>query len=181
MRQANEYLDRQGVVLIEINDVATMGVWSDRDSRDIRQALLMTGREEMPVKYLDAPDVPEQYKLRRVVGEPVPMSVLRAMQAEPNVPWEVRDRLLAAMKWNRKSFGELRGEQPAQTPSDPAKDTFAAHTSSANATKAQRLKASKSSRATTFQQSFFEELEQIPADTLSQLMERARGKTSRMR
>jgi hypothetical protein len=80
------------------------------------------------------------------------------------------------MSWNRKSFGELREKQPAQNPSDPAEDTFAAHTGSANATKAQRLKASKSSRATTFQQSFFEELEQIPADTLSQLMERARGK-----
>jgi hypothetical protein len=89
MARANEYLNGEGVVLIEINDVAMMGIWADRDSRDIRQALLMTGREEMPVRYLDGPDVPVQYKLRRVPGECVPLSVLRAMEAEPNVPWEV--------------------------------------------------------------------------------------------
>jgi len=40
-----------------------------------------------------------RYKLRRVEGEPVPLSVLTEMEQHPAEPWKVRDRMLNEMGW----------------------------------------------------------------------------------
>jgi len=41
-----------------------------------------------------------RYKLRKAPGEPVPASVLAAMEQESNQPWVIRDRMLEEMGWS---------------------------------------------------------------------------------
>jgi len=61
---------------MQLDGVATVGVWSDLDGPELRAALRVFAPEALLVKYLDGPGIPARYKLRRVDGEPVPMGVL---------------------------------------------------------------------------------------------------------
>ena len=49
----------------------TVGIWSDKDTAGIRNALRTLGHEALPVRYLDSAGVPMRYKARRVEGGPV--------------------------------------------------------------------------------------------------------------
>jgi hypothetical protein len=98
LNQARAVLDGAGVRLMEIDGVPTAGIWSDLDTPEVRAALRSLGWGTQPIRYLDGAGVPMQYKVRHVVGEPVPMSVLVAMEQSER-PWEVRDQMLAAMRW----------------------------------------------------------------------------------
>jgi hypothetical protein len=85
--------------LMELNGVFTVGLWSDLDCREIREALKLFGSGDAPVRYLDGSGIPDRYKLRRVVGEPVPMNVLAEMERHPEKPWKIRDQMLKKMGW----------------------------------------------------------------------------------
>lgn len=50
------------------------------------------------------------YKLRRVKGQPVPMSVLIEMERHPAGPWKVRDQMLNEMGWRKSSFCREAGQ-----------------------------------------------------------------------
>lgn len=93
---ANAVLCRAGVRLMTLPGCVCVGIWSDLDWPEVREALRVFGSDTLPVRYLDG-DVPMQYKLRRVPGEPVPSSVLVAMQQASTEPWKVRDRMMTAM------------------------------------------------------------------------------------
>jgi len=79
----------------------TIGVWSDLDSFELRRALRIVGMDQLPIRYLDGAHVPSEFKLRRVCGEPVPLGVLAAMEANAASPFTVRDRLLKEVGWKR--------------------------------------------------------------------------------
>jgi hypothetical protein len=102
---ARRAVNRSGCRQMDIDGVCTIGVWSDLDSAEIRRALAVLGKESFPMLYLDAPGVPDRYKVRAVPGEPVPSNVLAAMRGKPTAPWSVRDALLAEI---RQSFAPLR-------------------------------------------------------------------------
>lgn len=76
-----------------------VGIWSDADGPEIRAAIATVWPGAV-VLYLDGPDVPVQYKVRTVPGDPVPLAVMEAMRlaeaSEPGSGWRVRDRMLAA-------------------------------------------------------------------------------------
>jgi hypothetical protein len=76
-----------------------VGIWSDLDGPELRAALRTYGSDELPMRYLDG-DVPMRFKLRKVLGEPVPPNVLAAMEQEPSQPWVIRDRMLDEMSWS---------------------------------------------------------------------------------
>jgi hypothetical protein len=69
-----------------------VGVWSDLDGPKIRSALLEFGLDVLPVLYLDGPETPVHYKLRRVPGEPVSLDVLSEMMRAIAEPWIARDQ-----------------------------------------------------------------------------------------
>jgi hypothetical protein len=94
---ACDCLNRLGVRIMDLNGTTTIGVWSDLDSAGIRTALATLGIDSMPVRYLDGSGIPLRYKVRRIVGEPVPANVLAEMEQTPDEPWTVRDRMLTAM------------------------------------------------------------------------------------
>jgi hypothetical protein len=100
MTRAGALIARTGVRRIRLADGSTaVGIWSDLDGPHIRRALALVGSGTAPVLYLDGPDVPMRYKVRRVDGDPVPLNILRAMlaaQAAGEKPWKVRDRMLLA-------------------------------------------------------------------------------------
>jgi hypothetical protein len=97
---ANTILGRVGVRLMALEGGVTIGIWSDLDSAELRAALRVFQPDGVPpVRYLDS-DVPMKYKLRRVLGEPVPLDVLHAMEENPWTPWETRDRMLSEMGWS---------------------------------------------------------------------------------
>jgi len=99
LARASGVLMRGGVRIMALEGGATIGVWSDLDGPEVRAALRTFGSDGMPVRYLDGAGVPMRYKVRRVDGEPVPMSVLAAMEQHPAEPWKVRDRMLNEMGW----------------------------------------------------------------------------------
>jgi hypothetical protein len=103
MDRASELLSCAGVRLMEIGGVMTVGVWSDLDGPEIRDALRVFGSGDAPVRYLDGSGISDRYKVRRVAGDPVPISVLRAMEQHPQAPWKVRDELLVKMGWPEAS------------------------------------------------------------------------------
>jgi hypothetical protein len=76
-----------------------IAIWSDLDCVEIRAALRAIRADVYPVRYLDGPEVPVEYKGRSVPGEPVPKNVLAAMLETPQAPWVVRDRMLRKMHW----------------------------------------------------------------------------------
>jgi hypothetical protein len=101
LTRASGVLTRAGMRLMELENGTTIGLWSDLDGPEVRAALRAFGSDRLPVRYLDGAGVPMRYKIRRVEGEPVPMSVLAAMEQNPAEPWEVRDRLLSEMAGGR--------------------------------------------------------------------------------
>jgi hypothetical protein len=100
---ASAVLSRAGVRIMQLDGVTTIGVWSDLDEPEVRAALRTFGSEQGPVRYLDGPGIPVRYKLRRVEGEPVPLSVLAEMERHPADPWKIRDAMLKEMRWCRKT------------------------------------------------------------------------------
>ena len=96
VQAASVVLGRAGVRLLD-DHRRSVGVWSDQDSADVRQALAVMGVSRQPVRYLDGPGIPDRFRVRRVPGEPVPLSVLVAMQQASAEPWMMRDRMLYEM------------------------------------------------------------------------------------
>lgn len=93
LARAAGVLNRAGVRIMSLEGRATIGVWADLDGPEVRAALRILGADRVPVRYLDGAGIPMRYKLRRVAGEPVPMSVLAEMKQHPADPWKVRDRM----------------------------------------------------------------------------------------
>jgi hypothetical protein len=87
---ASAALNRAGVRIMRLDGKFTIGVWSDLDGAKIRAALRTLGMDRLPVRYLDGAGIPLRYKLRRVEGEPIPMSVLAQMERHSGESWEVR-------------------------------------------------------------------------------------------
>lgn len=80
LARASAVLKRAGVRIMALDGGLTMGVWSDLDGPEVRGALKALNIDGLPVRCLDGADVPMRYKVRRVEGEPVPMSVLAEME-----------------------------------------------------------------------------------------------------
>jgi hypothetical protein len=97
LARASAVLNRVGARIMALEGGVTIGVWSDLDGPEVRAALRAFGSDGPPVRYLDGAGVPIRYKLRRVEGEPVPMSVVAEMEQHPAEPWRVRDRMLNEM------------------------------------------------------------------------------------
>jgi len=104
LTRASTVLNRAGVRIMALEAGATIGVWSDLDGPEVRAALRAIGSDRLPVRYLDGAGVPMRYKARRLVGEPVPMNVLAAMERHPVEAWKVRDRMLSEMGWCAKGI-----------------------------------------------------------------------------
>jgi hypothetical protein len=121
---ASALLNGEGVRILKLGGLFAIGVWSDRDGLHIREALRFMGLEELPIKYLDGDNVPDTYKGRDVDGEPVPIAVLRAMEAEADAPWIIRDRMLAEMRWRPEgmTWEEWRITTPVSPDEDPNPD-----------------------------------------------------------
>jgi hypothetical protein len=86
-------LNQAAVRIMRLDGIFTIGVWSDLNNGEIRQALRTLKLASLPVRYLDGAGIPARYKLRRVDGKPVPMDVLRVMEQNPEQPWLIRDRM----------------------------------------------------------------------------------------
>lgn len=97
LAHASAVLAAAGIRIMQLDGATTIGVWSDLDSPELREAIAVMGSAGLPVHYLDGAGIPDRYKLRRVAGEPVPMSVLAEMERHPANPWEVRDQMLSEM------------------------------------------------------------------------------------
>jgi hypothetical protein len=95
-------LNQAGVRIMRLEGEVTTGLWSDLDGSKIRAALYSFGLDCRPIRYLDGPGVPTRYKVRRVKGEPVPLSVLAEMERHSAAPWNIRDRMLKEMGWRSK-------------------------------------------------------------------------------
>jgi hypothetical protein len=100
LTRAGRVLIRAGVRLMQLDGVTTIGLWSDLDSPEVRQALAVFGSDTLPIRYLDGAGIPNRFKLRRVDGEPVPMNVLAAMEQNPEKPWAVRDHMCQGMGYS---------------------------------------------------------------------------------
>ncbi len=99
LERAFAVVNKAGVRLMRLTGAVSIGLWTDLDRPELRAALRTLGLDRLPVLYLDGHGVPMQYKLRRVSGQPVPISVLREMERHPAEPWKVRDRMLREMRW----------------------------------------------------------------------------------
>jgi hypothetical protein len=99
LARASAVLNQAGVRIMALEGGATMGAWSDLDGPEVRAALRAFGSDGPAVRYLDGAGIPMRYKLRRVDGDPVPMSVVAEMERHPVDPWKVRDRTLSEMGW----------------------------------------------------------------------------------
>jgi hypothetical protein len=96
LERACAVLDRTGVrIIVAISGAAAIGIWSDLEGPEVRAALRTLQLDKLPFCYLDGAGTPTSYKVRRVKGEPVPMSVLCEMEGHPSEPWKVRDRMLS--------------------------------------------------------------------------------------
>jgi hypothetical protein len=105
---ASEVYRMNGVRLLSVDGQLTgIGVWSDLDGPHIREAIAIHGNQDIPVRYIDGPNIPMKYKVRRMKGTPVPLDVVGAMD-KANLArrpaWEVRDRMLAEIKWRAKVY-----------------------------------------------------------------------------
>jgi hypothetical protein len=94
---ASRVLNEAGVRLMEIDGMLTVGIWSDLDSPEIREALRLLNSADIRIRYLDGVDIPDRFKVRDVAGESVPMNVLAEMVRNPTEPWKVRDCMLEEM------------------------------------------------------------------------------------
>jgi hypothetical protein len=79
---------------MRVDGAFAIGVWSDLDGQDIRNALRVLESDQLPVRYLDGRGIPNRYRSRQVGGEAVPANVRTEMEKEPAEPWKVRDRML---------------------------------------------------------------------------------------
>lgn len=102
LAKASRILHHAGVRFVAVGADPAAGVWADLDGPDVRAALQALGMGGLRVAYLDGPGIPARYKVRRVDGEPVPLSVLVEMEREPAEPWKVRDRMLSELGWQTK-------------------------------------------------------------------------------
>jgi hypothetical protein len=117
---ASAVLSRAGVRLMRIDGADFVGVWSDLDGPEIRQALRAFGSDPLSVRYLDGDGVPMRFKLRGVDGEPVTPEIREAMERAHEKPWRVRDRMLKEIGWHAKpelwTDGPLRAHPEAVRP-----------------------------------------------------------------
>ncbi len=104
MARAAAVLNRAGVRIMAPEAGATTGVWSDLDGPEVRAARRALGSDWLPVRYQDGAGILMRYKVRRVEGEPVPMTVLAEMERHPAEPWSVRNRKLNEMGWYSKGI-----------------------------------------------------------------------------
>ena len=95
-------LSRAGVRLMRVDDEEVVGIWSDLDGPEVRDALRTFGSDSLPVRYLDGDRIPMRFKLRRVDGEPVTPEIRAAMERAHEKPWTVRNRMLKEIGWNVK-------------------------------------------------------------------------------
>lgn len=114
LARASAVLKATGARIMTLGEGPAIGVWSDLDAPEVRAALRTFGSDGLPVLYLDGLGVPGRYKLRWVKGEPVPLNVLRAMEAHPGDPWTIRDRMLQDMRWNSKDVRHPSGIASAE-------------------------------------------------------------------
>jgi hypothetical protein len=98
---AGEVLRLNGVRHFYLAGRPVNGIWSDLDAPHIREALRILGNQDIEVRYLDGPGIPLRYKVRTMKGQPVPLEIVRAMERSAT-PWQVRDRMLAAIGWHAK-------------------------------------------------------------------------------
>ena len=87
---ASAVFNRRGVRIMRIDGGAVIGIWSDLDGPEIREALQVV-EVTLPIRYLDGAGIPPPYRTRRVAGEAVPLGVLAAMEQHMAEPWKVRD------------------------------------------------------------------------------------------
>ncbi len=99
---ASGVLNRAGCRIMALDAGTAIGVWSDLDGPEVREALRTFGSDGLPVRYMDGAGVPMRYKVRRVDGEPVAISVPLEMELNPAEPWKVRDGMLKEMGWCSK-------------------------------------------------------------------------------
>ena len=90
LARASDVVNGAGVRIMQLEDVAAIGLWSDVDGPELRAALRTLKVDNLPVRYLDGMGIPMRFKVRRIVGEPVPMNVLNEMERQPAEPWRVR-------------------------------------------------------------------------------------------
>ena len=112
--RARTLLNQTGVRAMVLDGVTTIGLWSDLHGPEIREALRTLGHDRMPVRYLDGSGIPDEYKLRRAEGEPVPVSVLAEMERHPADPWKVRDRMLKELGWCSKRRAGIQSRAGVQ-------------------------------------------------------------------
>lgn len=91
VQDAMNLLRRTGTRLMRLPSTAAVGVWSDQDGPELRRALRALELDRLPFRYLDGDSVPAWYKLRRIPGQPVSLSVLRIMERDPKSGWRIRD------------------------------------------------------------------------------------------
>ncbi len=119
----------------------------------------------------DGAKVPAAEKVRRVAGEPVPLSVVAEMEKCESCPWVKRDELLVAMNWNPQ--GPLWTEEnikiartPPTKPSKPgAQERSEGFDGSDPDASRNAISLGKKSAATAFQRLFFAQLEDLLAVT----------------
>jgi hypothetical protein len=121
---ASRTLNRAGVRLMTIDAQATVGIWADLDSAELRQALRLLGLGRAPVRYLDGSGVPMRYKATKLEGEPIPLNVLAEMERSiSDEPWMIRDRMLREIRWHSRPIPwplNSRGvASRTKTPLDP--------------------------------------------------------------
>jgi hypothetical protein len=105
LTRAGEVLKANGVRLFQLDGVPVVGLWSDLDGPHIRAALAVLENDKLPVRYIDGPNIPMRYKVRKMKGQPVPLEIVAAMDkanADGGQAWEVRDRMLLGIGWCAK-------------------------------------------------------------------------------
>lgn len=93
VQEAMNLLRQTGTRFFQLSGTAAVGVWSDQDGPTLRSALRTLGLDRLPLRYLDGEEIARHLKLRKIPGEPVPMSVLRVMQRDPSAGWRIRDAM----------------------------------------------------------------------------------------
>src|SRR5262249_32774002 len=68
-------LNGTGVPILRLDCTFVIGVWSDADGAEIREALRILKLDSLPIRYLDGAGIPVRYKVRRLNGELIPLSV----------------------------------------------------------------------------------------------------------
>lgn len=64
-QDALRLLNQVGACLMKLSDSYAVGVWVETDSPDLRRALEILRLDHLPVRFLEDPDIPQRYKVRR--------------------------------------------------------------------------------------------------------------------